>query len=275
MKDWLNRITACLYVIGAVSLALAAEQDKQALEARARQFWEAEVKQDWGTVYDLSIPEERANATREQYVAFRREKGPFQYLTAQIGEVAVAGDIGWVQVAYDVRPLNYPEVKPHHIQIWDLWHKRDTWYPVPKPQRDQFPKLPPHLRPADEEAALSKRAHDYWQAKETQDWQLIYQYLTPDHRAQVSLEQFLKKKALFSYFSHRLEWTEVITDNRGRVKVVYRRKLNDPSVSKLDPQEDRVIENWIKIDNQWYRDLETTPKKANDPPGNNQAGERQ
>jgi hypothetical protein len=36
MKDWLNRITACLYVIGAVSLALAAEQDKQALEARAR-----------------------------------------------------------------------------------------------------------------------------------------------------------------------------------------------------------------------------------------------
>ncbi len=57
--------------------------------------------------------------------------------------------------------------------------------------------------------------------------------------------------------------------------MVYRRKLNDPSVSKLDPQEDRVIENWIKIDGQWYRDLETTPKKANDPPGNNQAGERQ
>jgi hypothetical protein len=92
MKDWLNRITACLYVIGAVSLALAAEQDTQALEARARQFWEAKVKQDWGTVYALSIPEERTKATREQYVAFRREKGPLQYLTAQIGEVAVAGE---------------------------------------------------------------------------------------------------------------------------------------------------------------------------------------
>jgi hypothetical protein len=98
-------------------------------------------------VYDLLTPEEGANATREQYVAFRSEKGPFQYLTAQIGEVTVAGDISWVQVAYDARPMNYPEVKPHYIRIWDLWHKRDTWYPVPKPQRDQFPKLPPASAP--------------------------------------------------------------------------------------------------------------------------------
>ena len=100
MKGWLNQITACLYIIGTgmVSLGIAAEQDKQVLETRAKQFWEAEVKQDWGTVYGLLTPEEGVNATREQYVAFRREKGPFQYLTAQIGEVAVAGDIGWVQV---------------------------------------------------------------------------------------------------------------------------------------------------------------------------------
>ena len=98
--------------VAALSLGLgfpltAAEQ---ALKARAGRLWEARVKGEWASVYEFLLPEEQPKLTREQFVAAKKEKGPVHYLSAEIGEVAVAGDTGWVEV-------NYPDVRTLFISL--------------------------------------------------------------------------------------------------------------------------------------------------------------
>ena len=88
-------------------LAAAEEPAEQALKARADQLWEARVKGEWASVYEFLLPEEQPKLTREQFVAAKKEKGPVHYLSAEIGEVAVAGDTGWVEVTYLWRPSAY------------------------------------------------------------------------------------------------------------------------------------------------------------------------
>lgn len=230
-----------------------AQGEEEALKARADKFWKARVQEDWATVYHFLFLEEKDKETQEQFVAFRKEKGPFRYLSAEVGKAAVAGEIGWVELSYAARPSAYPEVPPEQVAMWEPWRLQEgQWYPVPPQQWEQLPKRPPHLRPAEEEAALTQRAHEFWQAREGQDWALIYHYLDPDYRAKISEKKFLTKKSLFAYSDHRLDWVEV-TGNQGRVKVTYFRKLNDPTLYKLKPKEDSMVEEWVKVDGTWYR----------------------
>lgn len=235
------------------TLATAQEQPGEALEQQARTFWEARVNGDWATVYDILPPAEKGDLTREQFAALHRERTPFRFHSAQVREVATEGEFGWVNVTYSVRPASEPDYTPAHVEAWNAWQRHDgQWHPLPVDQREQLPKLPPHLRQADEEAALSQRAHEFWNAKEQQDWARIYQFLDPAFRKQTTESQFLQRKAYFQYLSHRLEWTEVI-DDQGRIKVAYMSKLNDPTLTKLEPKEKIVIEEWAKVDGQWYR----------------------
>jgi hypothetical protein len=251
----MKRNAATLGVIALLmgNLATAQEQPREVLEQQARAFWEARIKGDWATVYDILSPEEKGDLSREQFTTLYREKAPFHFHSAQVQEVAIEDEFGWVNVAYSVRPSSEPDYPPAHVQAWNPWQRQDgQWHPLPVDQRGQLPKLPPHLRRTDEEAALSQRVHAFWLAKEKQDWARIYQFLDPAFRKQTTESQFLQRKAYFEYLSHRLEWTEVI-DDQGRIKVAYTSKLNDPTLTKLEPKEEIVIEEWVKVDGQWYR----------------------
>jgi hypothetical protein len=250
---WMRAVWVAALSLGlGFPLAAAEEPAEQALKARADRLWEARVKGEWASVYEFLLPEEQTKLTQEQYVISKKEKGPVHYLSAEIGEVAVAGDTGWVEVNYLWRPSAYSALPPTQAHLWEVWQKREDWRPLSKELREQVPSRPPHVRPAAEEAALGKRAEAFWQAKEAQDWRRLYEYLEPGYRAQEPIDAFLKKKSVALYLTHRLEWVEV-SDEHGRVKVAYTHRPNDPTLTKLDPRESTVIEDWIKVQGQWYR----------------------
>lgn len=247
-------LSVCLITVLIGSFAEAQQEHAtQALKERAKTLWNARVAGDWATVYNLLPVEETSEMTKEAFVAQRKEKDPFRYLSTKLGEAAVAGAMGWVELEYDVQLKDYPQAPPRHMQTWSVWFvKNGQWYPMTKEQREQAPKLPPQKRPADEEARLSSRAQEFWKAREGRDWALTYQFLKPEYRAQVPVEQFLPSDRPPSYLSHRLEWTEV-NGEHGRVKVAFTYELKEPESPKPGPQENSIIEDWVKTDGQWYR----------------------
>jgi len=245
-----------IFLASASMPVAAGQKDATTLKKRAKTFWEARVKGDWETVYSyLAKSEKERYASREAFVKFRNDKGPLVYLSYDILDVATDGQLGWVEVRAEMVPAHVPGYPATSIQQWEIWFKsKEGWKPLPNKLRASVPRLPPKLRPAGEEAALAKRAEEFWKAKETGNWKLIYDFLDPAFRSRVTAEEFLQRKAKYTYLSHSIKWTEVEGD-RGRVKVDYSRRLNDPALYKLEPQDDATIENWIKVDNVWYRKM--------------------
>lgn len=234
----------------------AAQDDSKALKERAKAFWEARVKGDWATVYDYLSEAELGGHTKEQYIAFSKEKGPFTYHSYTLGEVDVDGDLGWVKTVCDFSPTQFPGVRPTHLDRWEIWEKADgKWYPLPRQQYEDYPKLPPRLRPLDAEKAVTARANGFWQAREKNDYASIYQYCSPAFRESMPVEEFLSKKAQYLYVSHQILWTEVQGD-RANVRVTVGYRPNDPHLTKMAPVQETIVQPWVKIDNQWFLDIE-------------------
>jgi hypothetical protein len=233
----------------------AAQDETKALRERATTLWEARVKGDWGTVFDYLSGKEIGNATKQQYIDFSKEKGPFVYLSYKLGEVEVDGDIGWVKTAFSLRPQRFPEYPPNRVDQWHVWEKRDgNWYPIPRERMDDEPRLPPSLRPIKEERAVTARADGFWQAREKGDYGALYQYLAPSFREKVSKEEFLSKTALNIYVDHQIHWAAIEGD-RAIVRLTVGSRPNDPNLSKMDPNYETTGQEWIKVKDQWYLDV--------------------
>ncbi len=265
MKDRCLGVVLCVAVLLLLmtsSFAASQETTESSLRERASLLWKALVAEDWVTEYQFLSPEEAATITKEAFVSLRNEKWLLRYLSATVGKAVSSNDIGWVEVTLNFRLKNYPEIRPEQRTTWDLWQRKDgQWYRVSENRHEHVPKLPPHLRPAEEESSLSQRVHAFWQAREQQEWKLVYQHLDPTFKEKTSEEKFLKSKAKYSYLFHRVEWVEVIGEN-GRAKVVYTHKLNDPTLTKLDAQENVALEKWIKVNGQWYRRMSATAQTS-------------
>jgi hypothetical protein len=248
---------AMMGIILILSLTLAnplqaAQDDSQALRERATAFWQARVKGDWGTVYDYLSGAEIGSATKEEFVKFSNEKGPFVYPSYKLGEIEVDGDMGWAKTSFDIRPMRFPDYPPNHLEQWQVWEKRDgKWYPVPKEEQENVPKLPPRLRPLKEENAVIARANQFWQAREKADYALLYEYLPPAYREKVPKEAFLSKKALYIYVEHRILWAQIDGDH-AKVRVTVGTRPTDPNLTKMDPMFDTTVQEWIKVKDQWY-----------------------
>jgi hypothetical protein len=259
LRPLLKGPCAVLGMLLILSLSLAgslqaAQDESKALRERATAFWEARVKGNWGTVYDYLSGSEIGSASKEDYVTFTKEKGPFVYLSYKVGEVDVDGDTGWVKTAYDIRPLRFPGYPPNHLEQWLVWEKRDgKWYPIPKERQEDEPKLPPRLRALKEERAVIARANEFWQAREKADYALLYQYLSPTYTKQISKEEFLEKKALYVYVEHTILWAEVEGD-RAKVRVTVGTRPTDPNLTKMAPAHETIVQEWIKVKDQWYVD---------------------
>lgn len=255
---------ALLFALGALAAGAAraaADDDRQLVEQLAKRYWDAEVALDYGAIYDMLSASEQQSVARDEYVRSRRDVGPARYMAAEVGEIVLSGKVAWVRVKGDwalPRQL-YAGARPG--STWQVWVKEQTWHPVPPDSRDQWPRLPPHLRPVADEAALAKRASEMWQAKIDQDWARVYAYMQPAYKARVSLEKFLQSKARFVYVTARVDWTEVRRDGpRARIVLSYR--LNDPAASKMEPLHEELFEPWVKVDGEWYLDA---PPPGRDP----------
>ena len=245
-------LTLDLLAVGSLQ---AAQDERKALTERATALWQARVKGDWATAFDFLSDTEKRGGTKEQYIAFSKEKGPFHYLSYKLGDVEVDGDVGWVKTAYEVEPTRFPGLTPSKLDLWQVWEKRDgQWFPVPNARLQDVPKLPPRLRPLKEESAVTARANEFWQAREKEDYKSVYQYCPPAFREKVTAEEFLSKKALNVYLGHSILWAEVTGDHaKLRVAVDYR--PNDPNLTKMEPTRETILQEWIKVNNQWYLDI--------------------
>lgn len=233
----------------------SAKDDKDVLTSAARNFWEAKVKGDHAKVYKYLSSEERGELTEEQFLAQMRGKQAYQFISYKLGAVETAKDLGWVETETTVKLEKYPTLPPRTVHRWEVWRKMgDDWRPLPIKREDEAPKLPPSLRPAEEETALAKRANDFWESKKRGDWNYLYQLCEPKFRESVSREEFLQSKALHLYLDHQIEWAEVSGD-RGKTRCTYMYAYNDPSLAKMDPLQGSVVEEWVKVEGAWYREI--------------------
>jgi hypothetical protein len=152
--------------------------------------------------------------------------------------------------------------------MFEIWLKRDDWRPIPQQAASQFPMRPPTQRPAEEEATLAKRIEREWVAFKALDWASIYDMADPTYRSLVTKEDFLKRKSRYVYLAHNLDWVEVF-DKQARAKVSFQQKLNDPTLHKLAPTRETAFELWVKVDGEWFRQMQAPPKPqtANKPQG--------
>ena len=118
-------------------------------------------------------------------------------------------------------------------------------------ERDQWPTLPPTLRPAAEEAVLKERVLGLWQAKAKEDWKAVYAYMPPWFKELNPPEKFLRSKAMFLYSSPAIQWVEV-QGSEARAAIEVGSRPNDPATTKLQPRVAKLIEPWYKVDGIWY-----------------------
>ncbi len=108
--------------------ARAPQSPEEALRARATEFWDARVKGDLFTQYNLLVPEAREGVTLTGFV---RARSSFIFLSYEIQGVEVAGDEGRVTTMTAFR-LNLPQVS--RFGPWDQrtvmrWLRVDgLWY---------------------------------------------------------------------------------------------------------------------------------------------------
>ncbi|MFZ2447316.1 MAG: hypothetical protein WAW37_13235 [Syntrophobacteraceae bacterium] len=226
---------------------------KQDFRDRVQAFWDAQVVNDPKVLYQYLPIEERDRIGSEDFVTASRKKSPLHFLNFRLVECETASELGWAHVVYDASLAEFAEYPPRHIDLWQTWERQDgEWLPVSARRKDDVPRLPPRMRPAEEEQLLGKRVDEFWAAKEREDWGMVYSYCDPEFRNSVSSEEFLGKSALFTYLSHAIEWAEV-TGEKARVKVVSLMRRNDPHLSKAAPVTESVVEDWVKDCGQWYR----------------------
>lgn len=258
MKSWLGALLALAALAAGMSSANAAE-DRQDLAAKVKRYWAAEVAQDYATVYDLLGAENKGMITRDDYIALRRDTGPVRYTAAEVGETVYADDLAWVRLTYDWMFTRRPDAGARPGATWHLWRNAEGWYPIMPTDRDQWPMLPPTLRPVAEEAALKERVTGLWQAKVKEDWRGVYAYMPPWFRERNPLEKFLQNKAVYLYSAPAVQWVEA-DGAEARAAIVVGMKPNDAATTKMQPRVGKMIEPWVKIDGVWY--LKVLPPEA-------------
>lgn len=226
------------------------------LNARAKELWSARVKGDPAVQYSFIPPDDRLVVSLEKFKAQSAKRG-VKYLNFKIEKTEVDGQNGWIFVSYEVMLDKIPGSPTKKLEAWEIWHKFDDgWYPVSK-DAGLAPAAPPSERDLGEEKRLSDRVNEFWSALRDQEWGKTYDLLIPQYRQEVSREEYLSKKALNEYISHRVHWVQVtkVRPILGLVRVGYEFKVDDPTFTKQPIQEGSAMEVWVKIDGQWYRDV--------------------
>lgn len=263
-----------LVLMGAIAVGLAhygiAAENPEAnkLRAQAEVFWQAREAEDWAKCYEILSPEDVAGISQQEFIEGKQQQEKLRYSAVSVQDVQVDGAYGWVDVSYRYLPKGFESLPPKDTRVWDVWRRENgVWRPLLPQRLMEAPKLPPTLRSQEDETILAKRIEQFWAARETQDWAALYQLLEPAYRARQSEQEFLKMRAKHLYLSHKLEWTEVDKGSEnGRGKVNYSYRYNDPNVSKMAPQEAVAVEEWIKVNDEWFKRIAAQPAAPENQP---------
>lgn len=224
------------------------------LRRRAERFWTAKQNDDWSIVFSFLSPTERNDATLAEYVAWAEKNEPFLISDFKLKRVQTDGDDGWVEMTYEATLRRFATLSPKETTRWQSWHRSEgTWYPVPARERESCAE-PPAKRNRAEEITLLTRFRESWQMRYDRDWSGLYTLTDPRDHEEVEEHHLAEAEERIVYVDYEVDWVEVIK-NRGRVRVLYRHKLADPNLSKLAVRGMYVTEDWIMLDNTWYRDL--------------------
>jgi len=235
--------------------AAPASRSQQTLESRAAVYWKAKAAEDWPAVYPFLDPADTQGAPVEQFVQWSSENEPFRIRSYEFQDFETDGPIGWAHLRYETTLRKFPDLPPQQSVQCQKWRLRDgAWYPVPIRELPNYPE-PPSRRDRAAEQQLRKRFLASWPLRKERNWSTLYNGFTdPQDRGQVSEAEFAESEGLFEYIEQEVVWVEVI-GNRGRIHVRYRHKLDDPSLTKLPPADAFLTESWVRVDNEWYRDL--------------------
>ena len=57
---------------------------------------------------------------------------------------------------------------------------------------------------------------------------------------------------------HRLQGgrsREEVEGDRAKVRITVGSRPNDPNLTKMDPEHETIVQDWIKVKDQWYVDV--------------------
>ncbi len=235
-------------------LAAADAHEAAKLRTRAHQYWKARQDQNWAELYEFEVRSIMSRIEAEDFIQQASHRQPFHVRSFELTESDTEQTWGWAKVRYESVLPRFPAIPPRQVEVWQKWHRVDgQWYPVPAERLTDYPE-PRADRNAVEENALRRCFLQSCELRRTGNWSRLYEWCDPPDRPAVPPEEFAKSQSLTEYLGHELEWVEVIGDH-GRVRVAYRHRLTDPSLTKLPPTTEPVIEHWVKRDNRWYRDM--------------------
>lgn len=224
------------------------------LRERVEKLWSARQAEDWRTVFTFEDPELQAASTPEEFESWSSENEPFKVVSFSVLGVEQQGDLGWAELDTKMGVRRFPTAPIRDIQRWETWHRLDgTWYPIPRGADDQYP-VAPSRRDADAEAALRARFAEAWKARKSADWKALFQMIEPQDRAQTDETSFALVQNKIKFLDADVEWVQVV-GSAGVVRVDYKHRFNDPSLTKMTPRNLVVNEDWVLIDGTWYLDV--------------------
>lgn len=226
------------------------------LQARARQLWTAKMHEDWDTAFLFEDPRTRENVDPAEFVAWCKTSEPFRVRSFDIGQALIDGEMGWVEISCRTSVTKFPNAPPQDIDRWEKWRTVDgQWYPVPRTELDAYP-ISPALRDVDEEARLQDRFEESWAQRQARDWGGLFAMTDPHDRAEIQEDQFARAHQMVEFLSKEVQWVQIVC-GEGIVRVAYRHKTTDPSLTKLPQRWTYVSERWVDRDGEWYLDLKT------------------
>ncbi|MHC4991817.1 MAG: hypothetical protein ACYTGC_12635 [Planctomycetota bacterium] len=225
-----------------------------ALRGRADQLWRARAEEDWHTTYLFENPRRRDTATVEEYSAWKQGNEPFRVESYQIADVLVEDLHGWVELEVVASARRFPGAPSRRTTRWEKWFLfEDQWLPIPDQLQTDYPDSPA-LRDAEQEERVLARCQEFWNARRDEDWSRMLELVEPDDREQFTMDELEESQSILKYLSHEVRWVEVIGD-KGRTRVRFEHRFNDPSMTKARPIVIENNERWIKVGDEWYVDL--------------------
>jgi hypothetical protein len=225
--------------------------DPEELRANAAMLWQARVDENWTAAFEHEDTRAYPDLTVENFITWSTEQEPFRYKSFELGQVLVERDLGWVEVTSATAMRRFPKMPPRDTTRWEKWRLVEgMWKLLPREEIEDYPESPA-VRDADAEAALAKRFAESWKARATKDWSGLYQLLDPEDRPdKPDQPPFLP----LDFIEHDIHWIQATGDS-GIVRVEILQKIDDPSLTKIQPN--RVIKNerWVRRQGQWYLDL--------------------
>ena len=235
----------------------AAEADGKALRAVAERFWAARVSEDWKVVYEHLPAKVRGEEGWEAWAEWAAAESPFIFEQADPGEVEAMDGFGWQSVAVRTRIRRFPQLEARELNRNDCWKKEDGRWVIVEDRKEKE-KMP--AKPSTRDLLAEELVRDVHAivnaAREARNFDRYWDHSDPDDREVVARERFDELHAEFGFFGATPLWIEVVGDS-ARVQHEILIKNLHPSLRKMDPQPAVLVEEYRKVDGNWYYDFKT------------------